>query len=163
MAGHGPGEGRPRRRRLSRSAEFERVYRQGRSKANRYLVALRVPARGRRRRWPAPRTLRLAPRRRRGRSHAREADPPRGVLGSGRAAPGRRGLRRRRTARRPRDWPSAKARRACGRALGELVEGIGARRASRRLGRVSAAVHRQAAAAPSRPRGAASRSASTSG
>ena len=28
----------PRRRRLSRSAEFERVYRQGRSKANRYLV-----------------------------------------------------------------------------------------------------------------------------
>ena len=28
----------PRRRRLSRSAEFERVYRQGRSKGNRYLV-----------------------------------------------------------------------------------------------------------------------------
>ena len=27
-----------KRRRLSRSAEFERVYRQGRSKANRYLV-----------------------------------------------------------------------------------------------------------------------------
>jgi len=31
-------EGRSRRRRLSRSAEFERVYRQGRSKANRFLV-----------------------------------------------------------------------------------------------------------------------------
>jgi ribonuclease P protein component len=28
----------PKRRRLSRSAEFERVYRQGRSKGNRYLV-----------------------------------------------------------------------------------------------------------------------------
>ena len=28
----------PRRRRLSRSAEFERVYRQGRSKGNRFLV-----------------------------------------------------------------------------------------------------------------------------
>ena len=28
----------PKRRRLSRSAEFERVYRQGRSKANRFLV-----------------------------------------------------------------------------------------------------------------------------
>jgi len=34
-----PSGGRsPKRRRLSRSAEFERVYRQGRSKANRYLV-----------------------------------------------------------------------------------------------------------------------------
>ncbi len=29
---------RPKRRRLSRSAEFERVYRQGRSKGNRFLV-----------------------------------------------------------------------------------------------------------------------------
>jgi ribonuclease P protein component len=43
MAGHGSGEGRPRRRRLSRSAEFERVYRQGRSKANRYLVLYEFP------------------------------------------------------------------------------------------------------------------------
>jgi ribonuclease P protein component len=34
---------RPRRRRLSRSAEFERVYRQGRSKANRYLVLYAFP------------------------------------------------------------------------------------------------------------------------
>jgi ribonuclease P protein component len=33
----------PRRRRLSRSAEFERVYRQGRSKANRYLVLYAFP------------------------------------------------------------------------------------------------------------------------
>jgi ribonuclease P protein component len=31
------------RRRLSRSAEFERVYRQGRSKANRYLVLYAFP------------------------------------------------------------------------------------------------------------------------
>ena len=33
----------PRRRRLSRSAEFERVYRQGRSKANRFLVLYAFP------------------------------------------------------------------------------------------------------------------------
>jgi len=37
-----PGRG-PRRRRLSRSAEFERVYRQGRSKANRFLVLYAFP------------------------------------------------------------------------------------------------------------------------
>lgn len=35
--------GRPKRRRLSRSAEFERVYRQGRSKGNRYLVLYAFP------------------------------------------------------------------------------------------------------------------------
>jgi len=34
---------RPRRRRLTRSAEFERVYRQGRSKANRYFVLYAFP------------------------------------------------------------------------------------------------------------------------
>jgi ribonuclease P protein component len=34
---------RPKRRRLSRSAEFERVYRQGRSKANRFLVLYAFP------------------------------------------------------------------------------------------------------------------------
>ena len=33
----------PKRRRLSRSAEFERVYRQGRSKANRFLVLSAFP------------------------------------------------------------------------------------------------------------------------
>jgi ribonuclease P protein component len=33
----------PRRRRLSRSAEFERVYRQGRSKGNRYFVLYAFP------------------------------------------------------------------------------------------------------------------------
>jgi ribonuclease P protein component len=33
----------PKRRRLSRSAEFERVYRQGRSKGNRYLVLYAFP------------------------------------------------------------------------------------------------------------------------
>ena len=32
-----------KRRRLSRSAEFERVYRQGRSKANRFLVVYQFP------------------------------------------------------------------------------------------------------------------------
>src|SRR5215216_7929455 len=38
MSGPSAGGGRSRRRRLSRSAEFERVYRQGRSKSNRFLV-----------------------------------------------------------------------------------------------------------------------------
>lgn len=33
----------PKRRRLSRSAEFERVYRHGRSKANRFLVLYAFP------------------------------------------------------------------------------------------------------------------------
>jgi ribonuclease P protein component len=37
---------RPRRRRLSRSAEFERVYRQGRSKGNRFLVVYAFPRDG---------------------------------------------------------------------------------------------------------------------
>ena len=35
-----------KRRRLSRSAEFERVYRQGRSKANRFLVLYAFPRGG---------------------------------------------------------------------------------------------------------------------
>ena len=39
----GNGHGRPQRRRLSRSAEFERVYRQGRSKGNRFLVLYVFP------------------------------------------------------------------------------------------------------------------------
>jgi ribonuclease P protein component len=39
----GNGSGRPQRRRLSRSAEFERVYRQGRSKANRFFVLYVFP------------------------------------------------------------------------------------------------------------------------
>jgi ribonuclease P protein component len=39
-----PSGGRsPKRRRLSRSAEFERVYRQGRSKSNRFLVLYSFP------------------------------------------------------------------------------------------------------------------------
>jgi len=39
-----PSGGRsPKRRRLSRSAEFERVYRQGRSKSNRFLVLYTFP------------------------------------------------------------------------------------------------------------------------
>ena len=36
----------PKRRRLSRSAEFERVYRQGRSKGNRFLVLYVFPRAG---------------------------------------------------------------------------------------------------------------------
>jgi ribonuclease P protein component len=39
-----PSAGRgPKRRRLSRSAEFERVYRQGRSKGNRFFVLYAFP------------------------------------------------------------------------------------------------------------------------
>ena len=43
MAGRPSGGRSPKRRRLSRSAEFERVYRQGRSKANRFLVLYLFP------------------------------------------------------------------------------------------------------------------------
>jgi ribonuclease P protein component len=43
MPSRASGGGRPQRRRLSRSAEFERVYRQGRSKANRHLVLYVFP------------------------------------------------------------------------------------------------------------------------
>lgn len=39
-------DGRSRSRRLSRSAEFERVYRQGRSHANRFLVLYAFPRGG---------------------------------------------------------------------------------------------------------------------
>ena len=43
----GPGDGRPgsrrRRRRLSRSGEFDRVYREGRSHASRHLVVYSFP------------------------------------------------------------------------------------------------------------------------
>ena len=42
----GSGERRAKRGRLSRSAEFERVYRQGRSQANRYLVVHWFPREG---------------------------------------------------------------------------------------------------------------------
>ena len=41
----GPGGRRRRRRRLSRSGEFERVYREGRSHANRHLVVYAFPRR----------------------------------------------------------------------------------------------------------------------
>ena len=43
MSGPRSDRARSRRRRLSRSAEFERVYRQGRSKANRFLVLYAFP------------------------------------------------------------------------------------------------------------------------
>lgn len=36
-------QGRPKRRRLSRSGEFDRVYREGSSQANRYLVLYSFP------------------------------------------------------------------------------------------------------------------------
>ncbi|HTE64199.1 MAG TPA: ribonuclease P protein component [Solirubrobacteraceae bacterium] len=50
-----PSGGRsPKRRRLSRSAEFERVYRQGRSKANRYLVLYAFPRDEEQQQPPAP-------------------------------------------------------------------------------------------------------------
>jgi ribonuclease P protein component len=44
MAGaHGGGRRRGRRQRLSRSAEFDRVFREGRSHANRHLVVYAFP------------------------------------------------------------------------------------------------------------------------
>jgi ribonuclease P protein component len=43
VTGRPTGGRSPKRRRLSRSAEFERVYRQGRSKANRFLVLYAFP------------------------------------------------------------------------------------------------------------------------
>ena len=43
MTGRPSGGRSPKRRRLSRSAEFERVYRQGRSKGNRFLVLYAFP------------------------------------------------------------------------------------------------------------------------
>ncbi len=43
MSGRPSGGRSPKRRRLSRSAEFERVYRHGRSKGNRFLVLYAFP------------------------------------------------------------------------------------------------------------------------
>ena len=45
-AGERGGRRRSRRQRLSRSAEFDRVYREGRSHANRYLVVYSFPREG---------------------------------------------------------------------------------------------------------------------
>lgn len=45
-SGERGGRRRPRRQRLSRSAEFDRVYREGRSHANRYLVVYSFPREG---------------------------------------------------------------------------------------------------------------------
>jgi len=45
-AAEGRGGGRRRRRRLSRSGDFDRVYREGRSHANRYLVVYSFPRAG---------------------------------------------------------------------------------------------------------------------
>jgi ribonuclease P protein component len=46
MTGERGGRRRSRRQRLSRSAEFDRVYREGRSHANRYLVVYSFPREG---------------------------------------------------------------------------------------------------------------------
>jgi ribonuclease P protein component len=54
--------GRPARRRLSRSAEFERVYRQGRSKANRFLVLYAFPREEPEARAPEPAEAEAGPR-----------------------------------------------------------------------------------------------------
>lgn len=45
-AAEGRGRGRRKRRRLSRSGDFDRVYRDGRSHANRYLVVYSFPRAG---------------------------------------------------------------------------------------------------------------------
>jgi ribonuclease P protein component len=58
VSGRPSGGRSPKRRRLSRSAEFERVYRQGRSKANRYLVLYAFP----REEEPAPDPEQAGPR-----------------------------------------------------------------------------------------------------
>ena len=71
------------RGRLSRSAEFDRVYRQGRSHANRVPRPVRVPARTRRGRPRGLGPVGLAQGRRRGRAQPRQAAAARGV----RAAP----------------------------------------------------------------------------
>jgi ribonuclease P protein component len=54
--------GRPARRRLSRSAEFDRVYRQGRSKANRFLVLYAFPREEQDARAPEPEEPEAGPR-----------------------------------------------------------------------------------------------------
>jgi ribonuclease P protein component len=46
MSGAAEGRGGRRRRRLSRSGDFDRVYREGRSHANRYLVVYSFPRAG---------------------------------------------------------------------------------------------------------------------
>ena len=100
---------RPKRGRLSRSAEFERVYRQGRSLGNRHLVLYVFPRAARRAgRRPAPRRLGLAQGRRRRGSQPRQAPAARGVRAEGRAPAARPRRRRRRAPR------GARARRARG-------------------------------------------------
>ena len=113
VAGRPSGGRSPKRRRLSRSAEFERVYRQGRSKSNRFLVLYAFPSgrgivRGAVRR-SAARAIRIAPRRRRGGSHAREAASARGVLGGGGAASRAGRIMSWSRARTPASWRSARA------------------------------------------------------
>ena len=79
-----------KRRRLSRSAEFERVYRQGRSKGNRFLVLYAFPREDERADARMARDSGLSVSRRVGGAverNARQARAARGVLGRGRALP----------------------------------------------------------------------------
>ena len=112
----------PERGRLSRSAEFERVYRQGRSVGNRFLVLLRLPAsagrRGRgdrasacrsRARSAAPSSAIVVKRLLREAFAAEAGDAPRRSRRRRRRAPGGARARRRATASRAcaRRWPSS--------------------------------------------------------
>ena len=115
MESHRPSGGRgPKRRRLSRSAEFERVYRQGRSKGNRFLVLYAFPREddadddGPRLGLSVSRSVGGAVDRTRVKRVLREA-----FWEEAERLPGRLGLRRRRPARSRSSSPSARASTAC--------------------------------------------------
>ena len=74
---------RRKRRRLSRSGEFERVYREGRSHASRHLVVYAFP-RADEEREPRLGHLGRPQARRSGRAQPHQAAAARGVLGGGR-------------------------------------------------------------------------------
>ena len=129
---HG-GAARRRTGRLSRSAEFDRVYRQGRSVANRYLVLYAFPRGAEEPR--ASRPLGRAQGRRRGRAQPPQAPAARGVRATGGRDPGRARHRRRGARGCPRARRERRRRRRRG----------GARRAAREgAGRGMSAVAREA-------------------
>ena len=117
----------PAARRLSRSAEFERVYRQGRSHAQPLPRALRVPARGAPRPRAAAGPVGVAQGRRRGRPQPRQAAAARGVRGRGRTAARRATTSWSSRARRRASSPSARASTACARRSRELLGRAAAR------------------------------------